>query len=33
MQYWIGSPQLKGWVGNELFTPIGRDAENWYLEQ
>lgn len=31
-QYWISSPQLKGWVGNELFSPIGWDAENWYLE-
>ena len=29
----FSNPKLKGWSINELYTPAGWDAENWYLEQ
>jgi peptide/nickel transport system substrate-binding protein len=29
----FSNPALKGWHVNELYTPAGWDAEDWYLEQ
>ena len=28
----FSSPRLKGWKVNELYTPAGWDAEDWYVE-
>ena len=29
----FSNPNLKGWVINELYTPAGWDAEDWYLDE
>lgn len=29
----FSNPKLKGWAVNELYSPFGWDAEDWYLEQ